>query len=125
MLDINRYVYTLLSTNAALLALVGTSDHIFFGFPNSFKLLPIVTFYELNQTTLEYVDNAPIMRDTFMQIEVWTDNSGTTAIAQAVDNVMIAALFDCDFSSDTPEPDTKLRHRVMRYRRQLTAEDIS
>lgn len=125
MIDVNAYVYKLLSTDATILSIVGTTSHVFFGYPNSFQVLPIVSFYELNQGTSLSKDNQPAVWETFFQIDVWTNNAGTTALAQAVDNVMTSNFFDCEYSSDTPEPDSKLRHRVLRYRRQLTAEDLN
>jgi hypothetical protein len=125
MLDVKAWVRGKLEADAALLALLGSADQICFEYPNTFSILPIVTYMEMNQSTAEYVEDAPITVETYFAIDVWTDDNGTTAVAMAIDSVMIGLLFDLEYSGDTPEPDTRFRHRVMRYRRQLTAEDLT
>jgi hypothetical protein len=124
-LDVNAWLNTKLSQDAAVLAIVGDVNRIIFGYPNTFVQLPIVTFQEMNQPTMVYDDDAPVTVESYVQIDIWTDENGTTTLAQAVDAVMIGLLWDCEYSADVPEPDTKYRHRAMRYRRQLTAEDLA
>jgi len=124
MLDVNAWVRNKLEASTALVALLGSTDQIMFGYPNTFSILPIVTFTEMNQPHALFSDDTPTTVESFIQVDVWTDDSGTTSIAIAVDLIMIGLLWGCEYSSDVPEPDTKFRHRVMRYRRQLTAEDL-
>ena len=124
MLDILAWINWKLSSDAGVLAIVGSANQIVFGYPRSFELIPIITFQEVNQAHAVYDDDAPITFESAIQIDLWTDDNGTTALMLAVDTVMIGLLFDCEYSADVPEPDTAMRHRVMRYRRQLTAEDV-
>ena len=124
MFDVNGWLRWKLEGDSALVALLGSADQIMFGYPRSFEVLPIVTFSEMNQPHATYDDDAPITVESYVQIDVWTDDSGTTAIAQAIDALMQTLLFNCEYSSDVPEPDTLFRHRAMRYRRIVSEEDV-
>lgn len=125
MLDVNAWIYKSLIEDFDLIQLLGDETHIFFGYPRSFTTLPIVTFQELNQAHELYDDDAPLSVTSYVQIDIWTDDNGPTEIMIKVDKVMQSLLFNCEYSADTPEPDTLFRHRAMRYRRQLIAEDLT
>ena len=124
MLDIDAWVLTKLEGDTTLVSILGSTDQIMYEYPNSFDVLPIVTYKEINQPHAQFGDNTLTAVESYFELHVWTDDTGTTAIAQAIDNIMIGLFYACEYNSPVPEPDTKFRHRVMRYRRQLTAEDL-
>lgn len=124
MLDVKKYVYSALKNDSTLSALLGSNTKIQFYYPNDFNTLPIVCYQELNQMDVEYYDNAPAAVESTIQIDVWVSSTGITPIVECVDNIMHGLLFNVDFSSDLYEPDTKIQHRVMRYRRSFTADDL-
>jgi hypothetical protein len=126
MLDVKKYVYSALKNDATLVALLGSNTKIQFYYPNDFNTLPIVTYQELNQPDEQqgYFDNIPTSVESTIQIDVWVSSTGITPIVQSIDNIMHGLYFNTDFSSDLYEPDTKIQHRVMRYRRSFTADDL-
>ena len=124
MLDVKKYVYSALRNDTTLVSLLGSATKIQFYYPNDFNTLLIVTYQELNQSDNDYFDNAPFSVESTIQIDIWVTGTGLVPIIQSVDNVMHSLLFNIDFSSDLYEPDTKIQHRVMRYRRSFTADDL-
>lgn len=127
MMEVKAKVYTSLKNDAALVALLGSTNQIVFYYPNSFTTLPIVCYQELNQSDEDqgYWDNAPHSVESNIQIDVYTvHGTSTTAICKAVDSVMHGLLFNVDFSGDLYEKDEKIQHRVIRYRRSFIAEDL-
>jgi len=126
MLDVKKYVYAALKNDSTLVALLGSNTKIQFYYPNDFNILPIVTYQELNQTDEQqgYFDNIPTSVESTIQIDVWVSSTGITPIVESCDRIMHGLLFNVDFSSDLYEPDTKIQHRVMRYRRSFTADDL-
>jgi len=123
MLDVKKFVYDSLKADTALVAALGSNTKIQYFYPNSFNTLPIITYQETNNRNADFFDNKPFSDESTIQIDVWT-NVSTTAIAKLVDSVMQNLLFTRDFSSDVPNPDEKIFHRVMRYRRTFTADDL-
>lgn len=126
MLDVKKKVFSSLIGDSALITLLGNASKVQFYYPNDFNALPIVTYQELNQLdeSQGYWDNAPNSVASTIQIDVWTSGSSTTNIAKSVDRVMHGLLFSADFSADLYEPNTKIQHRVMRYSRSFTADDL-
>lgn len=123
MLDVKAYVYAALKNNTALVTALGSSDRIQFMYPNSFNVLPVVTYEEINNRNVAFYDNVPFADEATIQVDVWA-NTSTTAIAKLIDNALLPLLFTRDFSSDVPEPDAKIFHRVMRYSRVFNADDL-
>lgn len=123
MLDSKAWVYGLLKNNTALTTALGSSDRIQYMYPNTFNTLPVVTYQEINNRNVEFYDNAAFADEITIQVGVWA-NTSTTALAKLVDAVFAANLFTRDFSSDVPEPDAKIYHRVMRFHRVINADDL-
>jgi hypothetical protein len=124
MLDVDAWIRTKLEGDAALVALLGSTDQIMYEYPNTFAVVPIVTYQEFNQPHGTFGDDAPTNAESYVGIDIWNNDNGTTAIAEAIDTIMVGLFYACEYNAPVPEPDTKFRHRVMRYRRQLTAEDL-
>lgn len=90
--------------------------------PESFTALPLIAFTELDNYTDDddYRDDAPKSENSEMQVDIFCKpNTSTTAIAQAVDAALNAALWNRDYSGDFVEPDSGLMHKVMRYSTKL------
>lgn len=119
-LDVKTWVYGKLTSNAALLQLVPVTQ-ILSAWPNAFGKVPIVTLMESGQMNGSFADDAAIANDVTLELHVFTAYTvSTTTIAKAVDVVMSGLKFTLTFSSELSEPQTKVRHRVMRYLRGST-----
>lgn len=77
--------------------------------------LPCITYYEQNNSPGLKGDRKELTSESVMVIDVWSKGS-TTAIAQAIDNVMTGLNFVREFSGDQNESDTGVHHKSMRYR---------
>lgn len=127
MLNVKAWVYGKLTASAGLVALLGASKQIVFMYPNTFEVLPLVTYQEINQYSLDdgYVDNKAVFYTSIIQIDVWTANDqNTSAISLAVAAVMEGLLFNADYAQDVSDPAEKTQHRVMRFSRKLSAADL-
>lgn len=125
MLEVKAKVYNALINDSALITLLGDQGKIQFFYPNDFTFLPVVTYQEINQSHEDqgYFDDAPNSYESTIQIDVWA-NSSTTEIVKEIDRIMIGMFFNIDFSGDLYEPDSKVYHRVLHYRRSFTAYDL-
>ena len=127
MLDVEAWIKTKLEAGTALVALLGSTDRIVHGYPNSFSHLPLVTFEEISQNGLPlgYADDKAFADESAIEINVWNFND-TITIAIEIDKIMRDDLWFFRFySADVTDPDVKIRHRVMRYRRPLAASDLT
>ena len=126
MLPVKAWVYAKLCASSALVAELGSVSNIEFYYPQTFAgLTKKITYAETNQPSTAYYDNTPDGVESTIEIHIWTAaNTSTSTIATLVDTIMLGLLFNCDFSSDFQEPDTRINHRVLRYRRLLTALDL-
>ena len=127
MLEVKAWIVAKWKANAALVAAVGSTDRIEYAPSVTYPIttFPRLTYIESNQPSAANYDNAPTAVDSTIECHVWTaDGASTTTIAEALDVVMIANLFNVDFSEDFIEPGTRVNHRVLRYRRLLTALDL-
>jgi len=123
MLDTKVYVYNALKNDAPLVAALGSSTRIQYMYPNDFNTLPIVTYQETNNRNETFYDDAPVADESTIEIHVWT-NVSTSAISKLVDTVMTGILYARDYAADVPDPDAKIFHKVLRYRRSITADDL-
>lgn len=126
MLGVKAKVFSALTGDAILVGLLGSASKIQFYYPNDFNTLPIVTYQEINQADEPqgYWDDTPNSVESTIQIDVWVSSGSTTNIVSRIDQIMHGLLFNVDYSADMYEPDTKIQHRVMRYRRSFTADDL-
>jgi len=123
--DVKALVYNALKSDATLLsALGGDATKVQFSFPNDFNALPVVTYREDDQAADEYLDDAATADRSVIQIDTWTVNTSTSTIAKAVDSVMAGLMFHREFSSDVPNQDATIFHRVARYTRLFSATDF-
>lgn len=124
-MDVKPWIVAKLKADSAFLAAIGTADKLQFYYPQSFNELPVVTYAETNQPTTEYTDDAELGAESSLEFHVWTaPNVSTSPIIKELDRVLRSYLFNRDFSADFQEADTRINHRVLRYRRMLTALDL-
>jgi hypothetical protein len=100
------------------------ATRIYQSWPTSFKDLPCISFREINNFTegSDYSEDRPRTETSEMQVDIWCKpNTSATAIAQAIDSAVNAALWNRDYSGDFVEPDSAIIHRVVRYSTRLTA----
>lgn len=117
MLDTKLHAYNLLTTA------IGSSATVAYQYPQDFTTLPVVSYSEVNCRMVKWFDNAPYAYESTIQIDVWA-NTSTTALAKLIDTAFAGDFYTLDFSSDLPDPDVRIFHRVLRYRRAFTADDL-
>ncbi len=124
MFDTEAFVYSSLSADTALLALVGDDSHITNVYPESVEVFPLVLFRLENQPDDEFGDNKPIGNDCTFTIDIYTLEADTFPIASAVYNIFNGLYWSCLYNQEVPDPSIRVRHRVMRFNRLLFAGDI-
>ena len=125
MLSVKAWVAGKLAASTALVTALGSVDRIEFFYPTVPTDLPKVTYAETNQPSEAYYDDVSRAVESSIEIHVWTAKDvSTSAIATIIDSIMHGLLFNTDFSGDFQEPETRINHRVLRYRRLLTALDL-
>lgn len=122
-LDTKKYFYNLLMNNAALVTALGTDARILDAYPDSFTTFPVLAYSEINSRNLEFFDNVALSDEVTFQVDLF-HTASTTAIAKLINSILEPLLFTRDFSQDVPNTDSKIYHRVMRYRRAFTADDL-
>ena len=123
MLDSKVYVYGLLKNNTALVSALGSNSKIQFQYPNDFNALPIITFTEENNRNINFFDNQSFADEISIKIDVWS-NTSTSALSKLVDAVFAPDLWTRGYCADVPEPDAKIFHKVMKYSRVLSPDDL-
>ncbi len=107
---------TMVSTLKADTTLKGlVSDRVIFMSLPDEPEFPCITYYEQNNSPALVGDGKELTSESVMVIDVWAKGS-TTAIAQAVDNIMAGLHFVREFAGDLYENDTGVYHKSMRYR---------
>lgn len=117
MKNIKTTVVSALKADTTLKGLV--SDRVIFMSLPDEPEFPCITYYEQNNSPALVGDGKELTSESVFVIDVWSKGS-TTAIAQAVDNVMSGLRFDREFATDLYETDTGVYHKHMRYRHKTT-----
>lgn len=113
MISIKSAVLTALQTSTALSTLYG--QKFYFHYPTDFINLPVGSYFELDNIGNLYADNQEIGSEIIFQIDLW-GKSSLTNYALGVDSAMTTLDFTRITSQDLYEPDTKIFHKSMRYR---------
>lgn len=117
MKNIKTTVVSTLKADTTLKGLV--SDRVIFMSLPEEPEFPCITYYEQNNSPALVGDGKELTSESVIVIDVWSKGS-TTAIAQAVDNVMASLRFVREFAGDLYESDTGVYHKSMRYRHKTT-----
>jgi hypothetical protein len=113
MLSIKSAVLTALQTNSAMSTLYG--QKFYFQYPPDFLNLPVGSYFELGNIGNLYADNQEIGSEIIYQIDLWSKAS-LTAYALGVDSAMTSLDFTRIQSIDMYEEDTRIYHKSMRYK---------
>ena len=112
MLNVKPTVYTALSTDTTLKALV--TGGIFADRNPDGGTYPAITYSEISNVPALNADNAEDMSKVTVQVSVMTDSGSTSAIAERVNEIMTKSLgFSRQFSGDILDGDVKIK--AMRY----------
>jgi len=115
--NIKTTVVSTLKADTTLKGLI--SDRVIFMSLPDEPEFPCITYYEQNNSPGLVGDGKELTTESVMVIDVWSKGS-TTAIAQAVDSVMVSLHFRREFAGDLYESDTGVYHKSMRYRHKTT-----
>jgi hypothetical protein len=127
MLLTKTWIYGKMSTDAGILSVIGSTDNIIDMYPEAFLSFPIMSYQDDNQADGEYRDNKPSMTRQRFRIDIFTKLDGpytNSAIGQKVAEFFTALDFNCGSNSEVMEPTEGVRHRVMRFSRELFASDL-
>ena len=124
MFDTEAFIYNALSHDASLLSLIGGVTHLTNAYPESIEVFPMVLFKLENQPDREFVDNKPIGNNCTFTVDIFTLEADTFPIANAVYTVFNNLFWACDYNQETPDPNIRVRHRIMRFNRLLFAGDM-
>lgn len=113
MKNVKPDIVSALKNNPTLSSLIA-GRVIFMSLPDEPEF-PCITYYEQNNSPALVGDGRELTTESVMVIDVWSKSS-TTAIAQAVDNIMAGLHFVREFAGDLYETDTGVYHKSMRYR---------
>ena len=112
MLSIKSAVLTALQTNTGLSTLNG----FYFFHPPEFTNLPILSYFEVDNTGSLYADDQEIGSEFVYQIDLW-HTSSLTALTMAVDTVMTGLDFARITAQDLFETDSRIYHKSLRFRK--------
>lgn len=118
MLNATDWIYSKLSGDAALTALLSSSGVVYV-YPNDFETLPVLAYYVTQQESLiNFWDNVPNGNDLYVILDIYCRNDqNTTSIAQAVDTIMTSLLFTLDLCEPLGDTEAKTQHLTLRYSR--------
>lgn len=125
MIDTATWLYSLLSSDATLVALVGSTDAIVGSYPEQIGTFPLVIFRELDQPDILFADNLPQAVKSVYVIDVYVKNDTTQTIAARIATLLKAKYWACVYNEDSPDPDPIVRHRVMRFTRPLMPGEVA
>lgn len=127
MLLVKAWIYSKLSGDAALVALLGGASHILDYEPEIKTNFPLVIFQKSDEYDALWNDNQPEASAIEFSIEVYSKADAamptTSAIGMAVANVLQPLLF-ASRSRDVPDPDPFIRHLHIDVRRTVMAGDL-
>lgn len=110
-------IYTLLSTDASFLTLIGGVNHLCEGWADSFKDLPMVTYEEIDNQATNFADNKEIGSAVVFKFEIFSNSSvQITNILTRLDALMNSIQwFRTGSCMSIYEPSIKLRRKIIEY----------
>jgi hypothetical protein len=116
--DFKSWVRGKLIASTALTALV-PAGQILSAWPNVFTTLPMLTLLEAGQSNGQFADNQPFGNDSVLEFHVFTAYTDSTLpISQELDKVLTSLRYTLAMTMEVPEPQQKVRHRVLRFSRE-------
>ncbi|MCS1351148.1 DUF3168 domain-containing protein [Mechercharimyces sp. CAU 1602] len=115
MMDVQAIVYGALRNNDALLTLLG-GDRIEY-LKSEQNDFPYITYFFMNQTEGDYLDDEAVSEEVSMQVSIWVKNKGDEQpIAVEVDRTMKVLGLKRTLAMDLFEDDTQVIHKLLRYK---------
>lgn len=126
MLMTKAWIYGKMSVDAGILAAVGSTDNIVDAWPEQFLTFPLIVYQDDNQADGEFADNKPTMSKQRFRIDIFQkiDKGTTSAIGSAVALFFKDLFFTCGTNGEVQDVTEGVRHRVMRFSRELFTSDI-
>jgi len=126
MLLTKAWVYKMFSTDSALLALIGATGHIVDAWAEKINTFPLVIIQDDTQMDAEFADNLPTVSKLRIRIDVFSklDLVDTDDIGYEIARIMKMQYFTCGSNGEVQDPVEGVRHRVMRFSRELFTSDI-
>lgn len=85
-------------------------------YPDDFKSLPIVTYFNLTETPDFSSDNEEDIQSGTVVVDIWCKTPTQCGeIGIKVNDIMTADGWSREFSRDLPPDDSKVYHRTMRF----------
>jgi hypothetical protein len=128
MLATKAWYWNKLSTDASLLALLGGVSHISDMRPEVITVFPMVILTDEDHRDREYAHNKPkaVRQQVKADIYIRALNGAatTSTIGILIANIFDALFFTCSGNHEVPEPLDGVRHRTMRFSRDLFPSDL-
>lgn len=125
MINVKSFCYAPLTGNTDLVTLLGGTDHIASAYPEIVPRFPFLAFTDDAQADTEYADNKPNASDVSIKIDIFSkDVKGfptTWEIGAVVYGIFTALDFHCGTDGEVSDPDSGVRHRVMRFSREVVS----
>ena len=118
-LTATEWIYSKLSSDVTLTALLAYGGGLVYFFPNSFEKLPVVA-YSVSQYTsdMDFKDDSSFANDITANVDIYVKNGDdTTPLMQAVDSVLTGLLMTLDYCNPVGDPSSKTQHVTMRFSR--------
>lgn len=93
---------------------------VYFRYPDEFKDIPCISFYNLSDTEGFRADCTEWAQVTRIQVDIWAEFANeTNAIGVKVNEIMQADGWRREYAADMPKQDGKLEHRTMRFAKEV------
>jgi hypothetical protein len=126
MLATKAYIFSKLQLDSAIIAALGGTANIFDAWPEQVTTFPCIIYQDENQSDGEFADNQPLISRVRYRVDIFTkiDKATTTTIGMAVANLFKGLYFTCGSNGEVQDVVEGVRHRVMRFSREMFASDI-
>jgi hypothetical protein len=129
MLATKAWYWGKISTDAAILAQLGGITHLSDMRPEVISIFPMVILTDDGQNDREFADNKPKAVKVSIKVDIYTKAIAgavtTSDIGINIARVLDSMYFTCIGNRETPEPLDSVRHRVMRFSRDLFPSDLT
>jgi len=123
-----KAVRTFIVADTALVSAFISTAHIVDSYPVTVETFPLLIITDENQTDGEYTDNLPTMSRCRIKCDVFTKDDPASPTSSTlgghVARVFMAQFWNCSSNGETPDETIGVRHRVMRFNREVFASEI-
>jgi hypothetical protein len=109
----------MISKKEDIVTALNTIAETFYFHPETFTTLPLISFYEIDNSEAQHADDKEIVSRLEYVIDIWS-NTSTTSLTNQVNEKMQGLGFKRTKCIDMYEKDTKIRHTHLRYQAHFT-----